>query len=137
MEAKVLWPQPQPVFSGRAAALGVGLAAEDGQDGRAGRGQQFVLDVAAAAGEPLDQAQHRRRRHRQHAVPGVDAAAPGDQDGEIDGAAIQLFPQPAEAQDVDQRIVGADLVQVDVLQLVAVDRGFGREYGLENAAGAP
>ena len=61
------------------------------------------------------------------------AAAAGDQGGEIDRATLQLLPEPAKAQDVDQRVFGADLVQMDVLQVLAVDDGLGLENGPEDA----
>ena len=70
----------------------VGLAAASGQDGGGGRGQQFVFDVAAAVFQALDQVQHRRRRHRQQPVPGLDVAPAGDQGGEKTAGSSPAFP---------------------------------------------
>ena len=83
-----------------------------------------------------EQAHRRRRRHREHAVRRVDHPAADVQRRADDAVGLEPVEREHRADDVDDRVERADLVQVHALDRHLVDGRFGLRQPLEQGLGA-
>ncbi len=110
---------------------------EGGEGGDTGRRRQLEVRVDADGGHrpPGEQGSDGRRRVRQGAVGGGDRPRPdGDRSGDhlVDR---QRLEGGGDADDVDDGVDGADLVELDIVGIDAVDRALGLGERVEHRLG--
>ena len=85
-------------------------------DHGAGRRRHLALHAACADRHALKQQSRRRRRHRHHAMPGPDRAAAHHDGGARHARRSEVLDGERGADQVDDRVVGADFVEVHLIQ---------------------
>ena len=104
-------------------------------DGRAGGGDELEVEAAVVGGEAGETLDRRGRGEREATVAGVDeAAAHGERRDDEIGA--DVLEGGGAADDVDDGVDGADLVEVDVVDGHAVHLRFRAGEPLEGGKGA-
>ena len=96
-----------------------------GGDQRAGRRHHLLLHLAAVDGRGAENLHRRRRRHRKHAVRGVHHPAADIQRRADDPVGAGPLHREHRADDVDDGVEGAHLVQVDLLHRHLMNRRLG------------
>ena len=103
-----------------------------GQQRGAGGRRELDPDVAAVGGDPLEQADRRRSRIGQPAVRAADRAHPRGHRRGADLVDAEHLERGSRPDDVDDRIVPADLVEVDLVDGTPVQGGFHRGQLVED-----
>ena len=108
---------------------------EVGDDGRTGRSDAFSEVRVLVHDHPAQQLHRRRRRDRQPTVGRVDAA-PADGERPARPRGVETFNQPRRADDVRDRVPGADLVEAHIVDGHSVHRRLRRGEPGEDVEGS-
>ena len=128
-------PAPRPIDS----IVRAGQRAEPLDDGRQDRGPggrgQLHLDHRLGQRNALEDLGRGRRGQGHPAVGRLDPALPGRHRAGLEPVDAQQVEPDRRADDVDDRVDRADLVEVDLRQVDAVDPGLGLAQPQEDPLG--
>ena len=105
-------------------------------DGRSRRRDEFGFGAGRINGNPFQELGHGGRRHGQDSVRRLDPALAHVEGGCIKLAGLEFLGEQDAAQDVDEGVIGACLVEMCLREFTAMNLGLGLEKIFENGQGA-
>jgi hypothetical protein len=98
---------------------------EGAEESSAGGGEQLLLNAGGEHGRATEKFGGGRRGNGENSVSALDGAAADIESGTIPGIDGESLHGNGRADDIDDCVLGADLVEVDGFGIAIVDSGFG------------